>query len=216
MRGIKGLLIFVAGAVSGAVAGAYLVKDKIMSDAREEINEVREYYKSKKHNDKNELTQEVEEANTVEEPQEVKTKEEDMKEMERITSSNGYVNYNKITEVEKEVTIEIKTSEQIYNDKLDNPPYIIEPDEYGEDPAYDSTSYTYFADGVLVDDVDDVVEEPDIVVGLDNLKIFDEFGANSIYVRNDLYKMDIEVLRDDWNWKDIDGNQPEVKKPHQI
>ena len=31
---MKGLFIFAAGLVAGAVAGAYLVKDKVMTDAK--------------------------------------------------------------------------------------------------------------------------------------------------------------------------------------
>ena len=45
---MKGFFIFDAGVVAGAVAGAYLFKDKVMADAKQEIEEVREYYKSKK------------------------------------------------------------------------------------------------------------------------------------------------------------------------
>ena len=52
---MKGLFIFAAGVVAGAVAGAYLVKDKVMADAKQEIEEVREYYKSKKESKKEEI-----------------------------------------------------------------------------------------------------------------------------------------------------------------
>lgn len=62
---MKGLFIFTAGVVVGAVAGAYLVKDKIMADAKQEIEEVREYYKSKKESKKEE-TEEVPMDRTVE------------------------------------------------------------------------------------------------------------------------------------------------------
>ena len=31
---MKGLFIFAAGVVAGAVAGAYLIKDKVMADAK--------------------------------------------------------------------------------------------------------------------------------------------------------------------------------------
>ena len=51
---MKGLFIFAAGVVAGAVAGAYLIKDKVMADAKQEIEEVREYYKSKKETKKEE------------------------------------------------------------------------------------------------------------------------------------------------------------------
>ena len=202
---MKYALTFVAGMFVGAVTGAYLIKEKALADAREEINEVREYYKEKARNNK-----QVEE----EAIKDIEEGEEELDEMKKISTDNGYTNYG---DYAKQIKEEKGKSElEKFRELVDIPPYIIEPDEYGEDLEYDSTSYTYFADGVLVDDVDVVVDEPDLVVGLDNLKLFDEFGASAIYVRNEMYKMDIEILKDDWNWKDIQGNEEPEKKPHQL
>ena len=196
---MKGLFIFAAGVVAGAVAGAYLIKDKVMADAKQEIEEVREYYKSKKETKKEE--------EPVEEKQE-ETKVEDKKEYEEIT--RNYTNYNKASEQPKKI--------------VEDMPYVIDVEEFGELPEYDTATYTYFADGVLVDDVDDVIDDPDPIIGLENLKIFEEFpGCSAIYVRNDIWRMDFEVLKDDWEWKDIEaGPQGPVtetvieKKPHQL
>ena len=194
---MKGLFIFAAGVVAGAVAGAYLVKDKVMADAKQEIEEVREYYKSKKETKKEEKP--------VEEKEE--TKVEEKEEYQEIT--RNYTNYNKIEE----------TPKQAVNDM----PYMINPEDFGEEEGYDTLTLTYFADGVLVDDVDDVIDDPDPVVGLENLKVFEEFNASAIYVRNDIWKTDFEILKDDWEWKDIEaGPQGPVtetvieKKPHQL
>ena len=185
---MKGLLIFAAGLAIGAVAGACVIKNKVLADAKEEIEEVREYYRSKR-----EVKEEQPEVEPVSEE----------KEYNDIVSNNGYVNYNK---PEK-----IQTSEFV-------DPYIIDPSEFGEEVGYDTETLTYFADGVLVDDVDDVIEEPDLVVGLNNLDIFEEFGASSIYVRNVMYKTDYEVLRDDWKYSDLKEPPLPVKekKPHQL
>ena len=194
---MKGLFIFAAGVVAGAVAGAYLVKDKVMADAKQEIEEVREYYKSKKETKKEEKP--------VEEKEE--TKVEEKEEYQEIT--RNYTNYNKIEEIPK----------QAVNDM----PYMINPEDFGEEEGYDTLTLTYFADKVLVDDVDDVIDDPDPVVGLENLKVFEEFNASAIYVRNDIWKTDFEILKDDWEWKDIEaGPQGPVtetvieKKPHQL
>ena len=185
---MKSLLIFAAGLAIGAVAGACVIKNKVLADAKEEIEEVREYYRSKR--------------GVKEEQPEVEPATEE-KEYKDIVSNNGYVNYNK---PEK-----IQTSEFV-------DPYIIDPSEFGEEVGYDTETLTYFADGVLVDDVDDVIEEPDLVVGLNNLDIFEEFGASSIYVRNVMYKTDYEVLRDDWKYSDLKEPPLPVKekKPHQL
>ena len=191
---MKGLFIFAAGVVVGAVAGAYLVKDKIMADAKQEIEEVREYYKSKKESKKEE---------TVEEQPVEEVKEE--KEYKTIVENSGYVNYNKPEQI-------------IQHSVLEDTPYAIDPEEFGdkEEEGWDTTTLTYFADGVLVDDVDEIVEQPDVVVGLDNLKIFEEFpDATCVYVRNETWRTDFEILRDDWKWSDLQEPQVE-KKPHQL
>lgn len=187
---MKGFFIFAAGVVAGAVAGAYLVKDKVMADAKQEIEEVREYYKSKKHEDKEE------------QPVEEEPKVEEKEEYQEIT--RNYTNYNACSEQEEKP-----------RPHFEEPPFIINPEDYGEDPDYPMETLTYFADGVLVDEVDEVIEDVDLVVGLENLKVFDEYqGATTIYVRCPLYKIDYEIIKDDWNWSDL--NQKPEKKPHQL
>ena len=191
---MKGFFIFAAGVVAGAVAGAYLVKDKVMADAKQEIEEVREYYKSKKETKKEEIVEEQ----PVEE-----VKEE--KEYKTIVENSGYVNYNKPEQVTQ-------------HSMLEDEPYSIDPEEFGnkEDEGWDTMVLTYFADGVLTDDADEVVEQPEVVVGLDNLKIFEEFpDATCVYVRNETWRTDFEILKDDWKWSDLQEPQVE-KKPHQL
>ena len=196
---MKGLFIFAAGLAIGAVAGACVIKNKVLADAKEEIEEVREYYRSKAGETTDEVVEEVKEV--VEEVKEV------VQEIKNDSDKRTYINYNKLTSTYKP---------QEEPTRFDDP-FIIDPSEFGEDPEYDTMTLTYFADGVLVDDVDEVIEEPDIIVGLENLKIFEEFGATSIYVRNDIYKTDYEVIRDDWNYSDMNA-MPIVreKKPHQL
>ena len=191
---MKGLFIFAAGVVAGAVAGAYLIKDKVMADAKQEIEEVREYYKSKKETKKEE---------TVEEQPVEEVKEE--KEYKTIVENSRYVNYNKPEQIAQ-------------HSVLEDEPYSIDPEEFGdkEDEGWDTMVLTYFADGVLIDDADEIVEQPDVVVGLDNLKIFEEFpDATCVYVRNETWRTDFEILRDDWKWSDLQEPQVE-KKPHQL
>lgn len=198
---MKGLLIFAAGLAVGAVTGALVIKNKVLADAKAEVEEVRAYYRSKQQE---RGIKEVEETK-----EEVK---EEVKEVEEAVKfdKNTYVNYNKIAK-------EYQTSK---DSTFADDPYIIDPEEFGENPEYDTMTLTYFADGVLVDDVDDLVDEPDVVVGLENLKVLGDYGATSVYVRNDIYRTDYEVIKDDWNYSDI--KEPvqtlpiKEKKPHQL
>ena len=201
---MKGLLIFAAGLVVGAVAGAVIVKNKVLADAKAEIEEVREYYRESRG-----VVEEVEEK---EEVKEVEKKEYELKDIQvKDEPKTGLTNYSQITKM--------YMSKDEFQSPMYDDPFVIDPSEFGENPEYDTETLTYFADGVLVDDVDDVIEEPDIVVGLENLKIFEEFGATTVYVRNDIYKTDYEIIRDDWNYSDLkEPVEPPVKekKPHQL
>ena len=200
---MKGLLIFAAGLAVGAVAGAVLVKNKVLADAKAEIDEVREYYReSRGVKEVEEVKEKVEE--TIDHIQDL-IKEHETK------PKTGLTNYNQIAKM--------YTSKNEFQTPMYDDPFVIDPSEFGENPEYDTETLTYFADGVLVDDVDDVIEEPDIVVGLENLKVFEEFGATTVYVRNDIYKTDYEIIRDDWNYSDLkEPVEPPVKekKPHQL
>ena len=103
-------------------------------------------------------------------------------------------------------------------------PYTIDPSEFGKDGEYDTMTCTYFADGVLVDDVDQEFEDWDLHVGRHHVDIFNEFPeATCVYVRNDYDGMDYEILKDDWCWSDFNekGYAPPIeekpeKKPHQL
>ena len=201
---MKGLLIFAAGLAVGAVAGAVLVKNKVLADAKAEVEEVRKYYRESRG-----VVEEVEEK---EEVKEVEKKEYELKDIQvKDEPKTGLTNYSQITKM--------YMSKDEFQSPMYDDPFVIDPSEFGENPEYDTETLTYFADGVLVDDVDDVIDEPDIVVGLENLKIFEEFGATTVYVRNDIYKTDYEIIRDDWNYSDLkEPVEPPVKekKPHQL
>lgn len=194
MNGIKYALIFTAGAVLGAVSAVAMVKEKYESLAQIEIETIRRYYKEK-----------MKKEEKVEEPVQEEKKYEDI--------TNNY----------KGNTVEEKPFIQ-KGDEIVDPydiPYIINSEEFGEEEEYDTMTLTYFTDKVLVDDVDDVIEDQDTVVGLENLKIFEEFpGCTTIYVRNDIWKTDFEIIKDDWNWSDLQETEEKlaekIKKPHQL
>lgn len=206
MNNIKCALIFVAGVVLGSASATLIVKNKYETLAQNEIEDIRNYYKDKiKEPDKKEEIQ----AESVD--KEEKTDDDSYKDI--INNYKGDIVGEKPF---------IQKDDQII-DPYDLP-YIISCEEYGEEETYDTMTLTYFADGVLVDDVDDLVDNPDYVVGLENLKVFEEFdGCSSIYVRNDLWKMDFEIIKDDWNWSDLQETEEKLleniqtfKKPHQL
>lgn len=201
MSKVKGLLIFAAGALVGAFAGARIAKKHYEELAQEEIEEVRAYYKNKE--------EKIEEPK--EEVEEKSIEVEEKKEYDNIIKHGNYMTMEEDEENE---------DDELYDS--DDEPYIIDPSEFGNYGHYATQTCTYFADGVLVDDVDEVIEDPDSLVGTYHIDIFRDFDATSVYVRNDWMKMDFEIIRDDWFWSDFDdkGHAPALpkdnKKPHQI
>lgn len=206
MSKAKGLLIFVAGAIAGTVAGIGMSKRHFEAIAAQEINEVRDYYRKA---NKELADQLVDKSSDIkeeqkEEPEKIEVSKEEKKEYDNIITNGNYMTTEEIDDEE---------------DYSDDEPYIIDPSEFGNNGHYATQTCTYFADGVLVDDVDEVIEEPETLVGNFHVDIFRDFDATSVYVRNDWMKMDFEILRDDWFWSDLGDvpSNPEVyKKPHQL
>lgn len=202
MKLFKGLCIFAAGALAGAAVAARAVRDKYQQEAEEEIAEMREYYRELRKNAKTQDEDKmVEEENTKEE------KEENTKnEYDEIVK--GYTNYTQYNDIE---TKENKKEEK--EERTNYEPFIIDVEEFGEDPTYDTATLTYYKDKVLTNDLDDVIDYS--VAGEENLKIFDEHpDCKAIYVRDDIYMVDYEIIRDPYQYDEYD-DFPD-KKPHQL
>lgn len=202
MKSIKGIFIFVIGVVSGTFVGAQIAKKKYEEIANEEIEEIRAYYKEREKEVK-----EIEEPNAVEAPEEKSIEVEERKQYDNIIKRGNYM----------------AVDEEEQNNVCDEA-YPIDPSEFGNDGKNATETLTYFADGVLVNEVDEIVEDPDLVVGRHHIDIFNEFpDATCVYVRNDLDGTDYEILKDDWCWSDFNekGYAPPIeekpeKKPHQL
>ena len=83
-------------------------------------------------------------------------------------------------------------------------PYVISPDEFGENgDEYETISLTYYADGVLADDMDEVIDDVDDVVGKDALTHFGEYEDDSVFVRNERMRCDYEILLDSRKYSDV-------------
>ena len=178
------VFIFVTGAAIGSVVTWKLVKDKYAREAREDIEEIREYYKGKEKDEDEPLTDEdciITEAEAA--YLQRKQEREDY---------NKLVNeYYTVKETE-ENTIEMK-------DK----PYIIPPDDYGMFDDYETYTFTYYGDQVLANELDEIIENVDEVVGEANLTTFGMYEDDAIYVRNENLKVDYEILQDDALYHDL-------------
>lgn len=105
-------------------------------------------------------------------------------------SESSYTNYSSINNEKEKIDMIEK-------------PYIISPNEFGDFDDYDQISLTYYSDGILADDEDEIIDNTDEIVGADFASHFGDYEDDSIFVRNDRLKCDYEILRDYRSWSDI-------------
>lgn len=174
---ITNIICFVAGVTIGSLATLKIVKDKYEKLAKEEIDSVVEVFSRKRD------WEPVEEEDFVEE--EAAPTKEDKNEYQNMVRELGY-----------------SKEDDESMAKNDNRPYVISPEEFGDD--YNTTTLTYYANGVLTDEDDEPIPADDIdeLVGLDNLKTFGLYEDDSVFVRDDINKLDIEILRDETAYAD--------------
>ena len=169
------IFIFTLGAAVGSVVTWKLVKDKYARIAQEEIDSVKEVFS--KRNKPEESVEEKDEE-PVPEPEEVA-------EYKSIINNCGY-----------SVVERVETT----HDK----PYVIEPEIFGEDPDYETISLTYYADGVLTDENNCIIDPGEIesLIGEESLDHFGEYEDDSVFVRNEERKTDYEILSVSGNYDD--------------
>ncbi len=174
------LLLLVVGVITGAAGSLLYFKKYYENIAQEEIDSVKETYKAKF---------------------EQKASSEIEKKEEQTDSSNEAKPdsdiYSSILSHEKYIKKGRGKSDE---------PYVIPPENFGELDDYEEVSLIYYSDGVLTDDMDEVIENPgDIVV--ENFEThFGEYEDDSVFVRNDILKCDYEILRDDRSFRDVVGS----------
>lgn len=176
------LFIFAAGAAIGSVVTWKLVQTKYEQIANDEIAEMREMY----------LKREAENAEEESEDEEYSPTDEDVSKLKEVITSNGYTNYSRKNE-----------DEEKEEDEDVNEPYVISPDEFDTMDGYDVVSLTYYADDVLTDERDNVIENPESLVGSDWASHFGEYEDDSVFVRNDDRMCDYEILADTRRYADI-------------
>lgn len=182
MNKITNLIIFAAGAAVGSAVTWKIVKTKYEQIAKEEIDSVKEAF-SKKESISKEPTED---------------KEKSVDEIHSRLEKPNLMEYAaKVSECGYSEDLEEKNKEEDVESMDDDRPYVISPDEFGELDDYDLISLTYYADEVLADDIDEIVEDVDNVVGLDSLTHFGEYEPDSVFVRNDRLKADYEILLDE-------------------
>ena len=195
---VKNFIIFAAGAAIGSVITWNFVKAKYEQIANEEITSVKETYAKKleeirDHEIEEELGEDDEDDFYEEDTDEEEFSEGDMENYYDAVREYEHNDYDNSTKNELEV------------DK----PYVISPEEFGEFDNYEQISLTYYDDGYLADDMDDLVEDVEDIIGWELLNHIGEYEEDAIHIRNDSLKTDYEILRVMDRYSDISRDNQE-------
>lgn len=178
---IKGM-IFLAGGAIGSLVTWTLVKTKYehtIEDKNEEIVFLRDRYSKSKACKKVGETLTGGLKDGIENPEKLTVKE-----IRDRVQELGYVNEQVMKEKEMEDEENVEK------------PYVIAPEESWEQD-YPTITLTYYeGDGVLADDNDKIIDNIDELVGEDFADHFGEYEDDSVYIRNDAFKIYYEILRD--------------------
>lgn len=176
---------FVAGAVVGGIATWQYTKKKYEQIAQEEIDSVKEVFKTI-----NEEKRSIRDWSEYEDDGEEDDENEEQH-LANVTSyknllvSNGYSNPSPST--------------QIPVDRA----YVIKPDEFGEFEDYETISLFYTEDGVLLDDRYERVDDPDFTISMESLDHIGDYEDDCVHVRNDRLKADYEILVEERTYSEI-------------
>ena len=170
----KALIAFSLGAATGSLVAWKMLKTKYERIAQEDIDAYRAYADAKIAAASSDRTNE-------EVQQEEATDESNDDEDPMAPLSNLIGRYVSNSEG-KEIFV--------------REPYVISPEEYDTLDGYECTSLTYHSDGVLCDEWDNIIENPDDLVGEGFETHFGEYEDDSVFVRNESLKRDFEILRD--------------------
>lgn len=185
---------FVLGAISGGAATYFITKKKFEERAQAEIESVKEYFTVPKV----ELKKDDIAKESIEEKKDViaeqATKKPSLTEYAKKLKDGGYINYS-------DRNVNPENDEKIESSMK---PEVIDPNEYGDDETYDQVSLTLYADGVLADE-DDTILNINEVVGEGNLDRMGEYEDDALHVKNNVRKVYYEVLADERSYIDATG-----------
>lgn len=190
-------MMFIVGAAIGSIVTWRYVEKKYEQIAQEEIDSVKEVFAKREP--------EITETKDV-----IREKAFNAKEKPNIVEyaaklrEQGYTNY---AGVEPESNKEEASEESMDIDT----PYVIPPEEFGEFDDYEKIGLTYYADQVLTDEDDELVEDIEDTVGFESLSHFGEYEDDSAFVRNDRLRCDYEILLDQRKYSDVIN-----RKPHEV
>lgn len=205
---ICSIVSFIGGAAISGLAVWKVLEKKIEAKyaaiSDEEIKSVKEKFTVPRSAEMMEALKKKLEKKPGEEKSEINLKEKsslaDMKSYVRKLKDGKYTNYSN-------VDMETDTDDE---DAEDPDIQIIDPDDFGDDDEYDCISLTFYADGILADEDDNIIDDVDGTISKRALFHFGDYEDDAVHVKNDKKKAYYEVLTDSRSYEKATN-----KKPHQ-
>lgn len=209
---VNNMIIFVVGTLLGSATTYFVVKKKFETEKENEIKEMREYYTKREeiiseHADKEVdiLKQEIESMRHDTE-EETTVDEEELEEYRNIVSQYNHPEYADALVRKRELQMaDAKKAEEDMTEERQESFYIIKPDEFGTIDDYELVNLTWYADGILADEFDNIIGEEEIEerIGSEALVEIGKYLPKFIHVRNDDLEIDYEIGEDPRNYCDI-------------
>lgn len=204
MNKAMGFVTFILGAAVGSAATWYLVKKKYEQLAQEEIDSVKEQFTYKKNSEDTSTSEK--DLNDIQETAKRATEKPSIADYAKELSKTGYTNYATISDADDEDdSIEARANKK---------PYLVSPEEFGEreEDGYHVISWTYYADHILADENDELVEDIEGSIGFESLNHFGDYEDDALFVRNDRLKADFEVLISAKTYEEVLQQKPYLRR----
>ena len=211
---------FVGGVIGGGVS-YFLLKKKFDARIDAEVQSIKDLYSSKLEENKeekndNKLNQIEDSKNEDDKKSEEKGSENKSKSLKSSIkkqdkqppvdyanyyagSKNGDVESKEDSNAVKEIVIPEKKNTK------KSTRVVISPDEFEDNEDYQTIYLTYYADGVLADEMDKRVKV-ETTIGKEALKHFGEYEDDLLHVRDDKVKVYYEVAKDNRKFSDVSGD----------
>lgn len=197
---LVGFMSFVVGAAAGALGAHLYLKEKYHKESQDKVEEALELVR-KLRNKKppaEVLAERMKQEEAIDIPP---IPGEDREEYEQAMS------YNKVYQVPEKVEPKVELNPKSPRS------YYVQDIDIGDLDDYEIVHWTYYQDGVIADENDREISlmelEESVPQGI--LSRFATEDIDSLYVRNDVFKCEYEILVDERTYEEVVGEKPYLK-----
>lgn len=183
------ILIFGAGLGIGAFSSWYFIKKKYEKLARNEISEMRAFYKKKQ--------EELSQKNKTKPP------------IEEVSLKQVYTENPEIRNVDikrlNQIAEENKYKEEEVPDTVGDSILMIDDGEFASYNGYEKVNLVLYSDDVLADEVSDDIHLIEDTIGNEAAEILKNERPEAIYIRNEETRTEYEVTWDNRTYGEVTG-----------